>query len=105
MGKILAVVKNDRINCQESECLFRKECANHETAGEYRVEGGFSPELVVNTHMQVFCSTKDRNPIYEEFFTLPINHEELGIGEVRLTHFVQYEGWERYLDGSSASID
>lgn len=31
--------------CQDNLCPHRKECANHCTAGDFRVEGGSTPDL------------------------------------------------------------
>lgn len=33
------------IDCLSASCQFRKTCANHESAGDFRVEDGFKPKL------------------------------------------------------------
>jgi hypothetical protein len=33
------------IICLEETCLYRKNCANHVSAGDFRSEDGFTPEL------------------------------------------------------------
>lgn len=33
------------IDCLSATCQFRKTCANHESAGDFRVEDGFKPNL------------------------------------------------------------
>jgi len=44
----------------EDDCVYSRECANHTSAGEFRSEGGFTPELSVNERMECFCRTKER---------------------------------------------
>jgi hypothetical protein len=41
------VHRNGAIICCES-CTYSHECANHETAGDYRSEGGFSPDIQID---------------------------------------------------------
>lgn len=38
---------NPIIECQEpdSSCPYTRDCANHRTAGDFRTEGGWSPDL------------------------------------------------------------
>lgn len=31
--------------CLEENCQYRKTCANHDSAGDFRAEGGYSPQL------------------------------------------------------------
>ena len=48
------------LDCQEKLCPFRRECAIHETAGDFRSEDGFTPELtveVVKGKNQFSCAT------------------------------------------------
>jgi hypothetical protein len=33
------------IICENSDCPFKRECSNHSSAGDFRTEDGFSPEL------------------------------------------------------------
>ena len=41
----LHIHNNRSLDCDSSDCPFRKECAQHDTAGDYRTESGFSPEI------------------------------------------------------------
>jgi hypothetical protein len=48
------------IDCLEDSCPFMRECANHTTAGDYRSEDGFTPDL----HREggvFFCKTKNQS--------------------------------------------
>ena len=44
------------IICESIECKFRRECANHCSAGDFRSEDGFSPKLTIENG-QVNCET------------------------------------------------
>ena len=56
----------------ENDCKFRKECAQHSSAGEYREESGFSPELYRDSRKGVVhCISIEREP-----------SEELGKSEI-----------------------
>lgn len=39
------VILDKTLICQTKDCLFNRECANHETAGDFRSEGGFTPQV------------------------------------------------------------
>lgn len=50
--------------CLDEDCRYRKSCANHETAGEYREEGGFKPLLwykkhVLDNEKELICESID----------------------------------------------
>lgn len=48
---------SDDFNCEIRDCYLKNECANHESSGLYRYEGGHSPELkTIND--RVCCSKK-----------------------------------------------
>jgi hypothetical protein len=47
------------IDCLEDSCPFKRQCANHTTAGDYRSEGGFTPELYREGGV-FFCKTKNK---------------------------------------------
>lgn len=36
--------------CEDDECAFRKDCANHETAGQFREDGGPSPLVTIDVN-------------------------------------------------------
>jgi hypothetical protein len=56
------VVKEIKVNsewsliCEEPDCLYRKNCANHTTAGDFRTESGLTPELFLHRG-KVVCKT------------------------------------------------
>jgi hypothetical protein len=70
------------IDCKEN-CQFSSECANHTTAGEFRSDDGFTPELSINQDT-ITCQTKHRN-IMEDINVnriLPENYPTLGRGSL-----------------------
>lgn len=73
------VSKTGWIDCNEN-CPFSRSCANHTTAGDYRTEGGFTPEVAL-IDGDIYCATHDQ-PISEDsvYQVLPENHEELSQG-------------------------
>lgn len=77
----IKLYKQGGIDCNSEDCIFRKECANHASAGDFRSEGGFTPELSLLSKTQAECSTFDR-PIdpYIQWQSLPDNNEDLGSG-------------------------
>jgi len=86
MRKVLATVKNyGGIVCFEN-CIYASSCANHGTAGDYRTESGFSPELSVlnrgSVAEAVHCGSVDRNPVYLQEGPQPINYDVLGQGAI-----------------------
>ncbi len=62
--KIAAMkIKLDEYGCCESAtCGFRKECAQHGSAGDFRSEDGFTPEF-----SETECRTADATPDEEEY--------------------------------------
>lgn len=87
--------------CCDEECKYRKECAQHETAGFFRTEDGFTPELLIIGNL-CYCDTKDRASLkglsYED---LPDNYDELSHGALMsdrcgmlvLVSFQDDKGW------------
>jgi hypothetical protein len=66
----------------ETDCKFSRECAQHNSAGEYREDSGFSPELYKDSKRElVYCNSiemeRSRDLGKSEF---PINHGDLGFG-------------------------
>lgn len=99
------------INCQEQYCPFLKKCANHETAGQYREEDGFSPEITVeygpaltsinpqvgDNVIEVHCATIECNPEYGKYETLPIHYDQMRRGAVRFVNGeISSREWEDY---------
>lgn len=69
------------LNCTEEHCKFNRTCANHESAGDFRSEGGFTPEIIIEND-KIFCRTTERDGQSQFNEILPKNHEELGRGSV-----------------------
>ena len=44
--------------CKETDCKLAGQCAQHETAGDFRFEDGFTPDLV-NKNDQWMCSKQE----------------------------------------------
>lgn len=42
--------------CQEDNCHYRRECANHQSAGDWRSEDGLTPDLKKNVDGEWECS-------------------------------------------------
>lgn len=49
---------NKYLNCESDDCPFNRECANHETAGDFRSDSGFSPK-VEKVGDDYICKTRD----------------------------------------------
>jgi hypothetical protein len=62
-------------DCASTECPFVHECAQHETAGDFRSESGFSPKIK-EVEGEWMCETRDTEVDKEhdavEYHTLPI---------------------------------
>lgn len=64
----------DAIICLETECRWKRVCANHMSAGDYRSEGGTRPILKLRSgelHCETFDSSGNGCNYYEE----PLNTE------------------------------
>lgn len=72
---------NHFFECREKLCPFRRECAQHETAGDFRTEGGFTPELIIIGNA-CYCDTCHEEPLdFDSFETdYPANYEKLNHG-------------------------
>lgn len=48
MNKVKEVKVNPRwpLVCEDCDCYYRRECANHQSAGDFRMEDGIKPKLV-----------------------------------------------------------
>lgn len=72
------------VTCHAANCPFLSRCANHTSAGEFRNEDGFSPELTADSSA-FFCLTSERSAATDHMWLdFPVNHLELGHGEVTL---------------------
>lgn len=76
--KISSSIKE--LTCYEKNCSYDKSCANHVTAGDYRMEGGFSPDLVKENE-EIYCKTFYQ-PVDDdvEYETVPLGCHKLGYG-------------------------
>jgi hypothetical protein len=79
--------------CESESCAFNRECANHATAGQFREEGGFSPELH-EENGEFFCFTQGEevDPEVSRIGAFPANSDRLGQG------FLSYKDgkWKTY---------
>ncbi len=84
----LHVYQTGGIDCQDKNCLFKRECSLHETAGQFRSEDGFTPEIIMWDDGTNECMTKDRLPDRkwhkDEIFqrNIPNNIDELWRGSL-----------------------
>lgn len=62
--------------CRVEVCPYRRSCANHISAGEYREEGGISPRLSVVGH-EIHCSTCDIPSNDESVYGFPYRTEPI----------------------------
>jgi len=65
--------------CNEEDCWWRRECANHATAGDFRSEDGTRPKLHLRKG-KVFCETFNCPPAGED---TEFPSVAAGIGAVR----------------------
>lgn len=47
--------------CDSNTCPYQRECANHATAGDFRMEGGLTPNLFADAYGDVFCNQNVKN--------------------------------------------
>lgn len=62
--------------CLSKDCAYRKECAQHITAGDFRTEGGFAPQITKDLH----CLTADEPPVEDVQGIFPANYQSLSYG-------------------------
>lgn len=67
--------------CLSKDCPWTRECANHTSAGDFRSEGGFSPELYLESG-EVHCKTFDNKPLYGMYSVYPEEMNKLSCGSV-----------------------
>jgi hypothetical protein len=68
------------IICKSYNCPYQRECANHFSAGDFRSEGGFSPELSM-VNGEVHCATITQPvDIDIDYTCLPSNYNTLNSG-------------------------
>jgi hypothetical protein len=76
--------RGSAILCKEEHCPFRKECANHHSAGDYRMDDGFSPTLDY-VEGEFFCYTaEEKIDPQRSGGTFPENAYNLARGSLHL---------------------
>lgn len=70
-------------SCKSDDCPYRQECAQHDSAGDFRDEDGFTPELFM-TDSGVNCETKDKKPANVVYGSYPENYNDLSSGSLSL---------------------
>ena len=79
-GKNIVISSTKSAECNIKDCRYNRECANHVTAGDYRIEGGFSPILTFGADKSkvvcwsMFCKSKSYNSYHES----PVNSTDFG---------------------------
>ena len=51
-------------SCLSNDCKFQKSCANHRSAGDYRSEDGFQPDVIAKEGV-VYCLTYELPALIE----------------------------------------
>lgn len=76
--------------CRVGLCPYRKSCANHYSAGDFRTEGGVSPRLTIignEIHCSTFAIPVDEEYIYDE---VPVEPHGMG--------YVEFESLTPHVD-------
>jgi len=100
MKVTLEIYNGGGVGCLSEECKYTKTCANHASAGDYRDEDGFTPDLVIE-HGEYVCRSADQPVLAEEWRLntverLPANYDAFGCGslsykELRKRSVVDYQ--------------
>jgi len=53
------VLETGLIICKSRTCRYTRECANHDSAGDFRTEDGFTPRICQDQHGEWQCITID----------------------------------------------
>lgn len=79
--KIMLKIEIDEYaSCKTKQCSYWRDCACHSSAGDYRMEDGFTPEVFFETDTnEFFCKTASEPNIRKDTL-LPSNYNELGYG-------------------------
>ena len=88
------------IICEEEDCSHREDCANHESANDFRKENGPSPFLSFDGGVQ--CSTKGTPGYFHDGFTEDDDQQ----GAITISDLGQAEisgSWEKHLKKGCAS--
>lgn len=58
-NKSQVIGTNRNTVCSDKNCPYKRDCANHSSAGDFRTEGGFSPYLAIGEDTsEVICWSK-----------------------------------------------
>lgn len=84
----MKLLKLDKWNGCELDCSYKRECAQHCSAGDFRLEDGFSPELVrigEEIHCETFEKPRCSQNSEDWGFQFPNNIETLMSGFVDIS--------------------
>ena len=74
--------------CTSKNCFFRSQCAQHHSAGDFRIEDGFRPEIEAGAGTsELFCVTFGEAP--GDGTNFPSNATFLEVGSYSLTELAQ----------------
>jgi hypothetical protein len=80
MNKVKEVKVNPKwpLVCENDDCHYRKECSNHQSAGDFRTDGGIQPKLVYVRGV-LHCETYYWEPMDDpDRYDFPKRHYESG---------------------------
>lgn len=86
MAKInVKIYDQGGVDCTVEHCVFKFECANHKTAGDYRNEDGFTPDITEEDG-QFLCATKDAPMDDDETYQgrFPEDYDKMGRGALTI---------------------
>lgn len=68
-------------NCCDEKCVFKRECSQHRTAGDFRAEDGFRPDIKFILDEGFCCFTKNVHPYITSLNEcLPTGFESMSAG-------------------------
>lgn len=72
--------------CTANDCIFRDECANHNSAGRFREQDGFRPEIFYDDETkEFFCKTSYENQHHSlEGYPENVNSLERGFVPIKV---------------------
>ncbi len=73
------------IDCCSEDCKFHQSCAVHASAGDFRMEDGFTPELSILSRVRAKCVTFDR-PADPDWKHCNVPEEDSGLGHGALIY-------------------
>lgn len=80
MNKVKEVKTNPKwpLVCENSDCYYKRECANHRSAGDFRTEDGIKPKLSFRMG-ELYCETIHISPVDDpNWCELPSVKHEIG---------------------------